>query len=179
MPLRRLALIASHRLEGKSVIVTGAARGQGASHTERLAVEGARVLAGDVLDPEGKATAQQLQEAGLDVEYVHLDVTSADDWARAVDQVCTATGRLDVLVNNAGIIHVNPLLDEQPEDWHATFAVNTTGPLLAPDARERWRLDHQRRVDLRSRRRCGVCRVLREQGRADRPHQVGGARTGR
>lgn len=134
-------MTASRRLEGKTVIVTGAARGQGASHAERLAGEGARVLGGDILDDEGKATAQRLQEAGLDVDYVHLDVTSAADWARAVDQVWTATGRLDVLVNNAGIIHVNPLLDERLEDWQATLAVNTTGPLLgiqacAPSMRE-------------------------------------------
>jgi 3alpha(or 20beta)-hydroxysteroid dehydrogenase len=126
-------LIAS-RLQGKSVIVTGAARGQGASHTERLAGEGARVLACDILDDEGKATTQRLQEAGLDVDYLHLDVTSADDWARAVDQVWATTARLDVLVNNAGIVHVNPLVDERLEDWQATIAVNTTGPLLGIQA---------------------------------------------
>jgi NAD(P)-dependent dehydrogenase (short-subunit alcohol dehydrogenase family) len=126
-------LIAS-RLSGKTVIVTGAARGQGASHAERLAAEGARVLAGDILDDEGKAAAQRLREAGRDVDYVHLDVTSSDDWARAVDQVWAATGRLDVLVNNAGIIHVSPLLEERLDDWQATLAVNTTGPLLGIQA---------------------------------------------
>ncbi|HEY7049717.1 MAG TPA: glucose 1-dehydrogenase [Jatrophihabitantaceae bacterium] len=126
-------MIAS-RLSGKTVIVTGAARGQGASHAERLAAEGARVLAGDILDDEGKAAAQRLREAGRDVDYVHLDVTSSDDWARAVDQVWAATGRLDVLVNNAGIIHVSPLLEERLDDWQATLAVNTTGPLLGIQA---------------------------------------------
>jgi NAD(P)-dependent dehydrogenase (short-subunit alcohol dehydrogenase family) len=127
-------LIASRRLDGKSVIITGAARGQGASHAERLAGEGARVLACDILDDEGKATAQRLQEAGLDVEYRHLDVTSPDDWSGAVDQIRATTGRLDVLVNNAGIVHVNALVDEQPEDWNATLAVNTTGPLFGIQA---------------------------------------------
>ncbi len=122
------------RLSGKTVIVTGGARGQGASHAERLAGEGACVLAGDILDDEGKATAHRLQDAGLDVEYLHLDVTSPADWARAVDRAWTATGRVDVLVNNAGIIHVNPLVEERPEDWHATLAVNTTGPLLGIQA---------------------------------------------
>jgi NAD(P)-dependent dehydrogenase (short-subunit alcohol dehydrogenase family) len=92
------------------------------------------VLACDILDDEGKATAHRLQQAGLEVEYLHLDVTSPDDWARAIDQARTTTGRLDVLVNNAGIIHVNPLVDERPEDWHATLAVNTTGPLLGIQA---------------------------------------------
>jgi 3alpha(or 20beta)-hydroxysteroid dehydrogenase len=122
------------RLSGRTVIVTGAARGQGASHAQRLAGEGARVLACDILDDEGKATAHRLQQAGLEVDYLHLDVTSPDDWARAIDQARTTTGRLDVLVNNAGVIHVNPLVDERPEDWHATLAVNTTGPLLGIQA---------------------------------------------
>lgn len=125
---------AGPRLTGRTVLITGAARGQGASHAERLAAEGARVLACDVLDEEGKATAARLQEAGLDVEYLHLDVTSPDDWARTVEHARTVTGRLDVLVNNAGIIHVNSLLDERPEDWNATLAVNTTGPLLGLQA---------------------------------------------
>jgi 3alpha(or 20beta)-hydroxysteroid dehydrogenase len=127
-------LTASRRLPGKTVIVTGGARGQGASHAERLAGEGARVLAGDILDDEGKATAHRLQLAGLDVEYVHLDVTSPADWSRAVEQAWRTTGRLDVLVNNAGIIHVNPLLEERLDDWQATLAVNTTGPLLGIQA---------------------------------------------
>jgi 3alpha(or 20beta)-hydroxysteroid dehydrogenase len=125
---------AGRRLQGRSVIVTGAARGQGASHAERLASEGAHVLACDVLDVEGKATADRLRRAELEVEYLHLDVTSADDWAQAVHHARTVTGRLDVLVNNAGIIHVAPLLEEQPKDWDATFAVNATGPLIGIQA---------------------------------------------
>lgn len=125
---------AGARLSGRTALITGAARGQGASHAERLAAEGARVLACDVLDDEGKATAARLQQAGLDVEYLHLDVTSPDDWTRAVGHARTVTGRLDVLVNNAGIIHVNPLLDERAEDWNTTLAVNTTGPLLGIQA---------------------------------------------
>ena len=125
---------ADRRLHGKSVIVTGAARGQGASHAGRLAAEGAYVLACDVLDAEGKTTADRLGQAGLEVEYLHLDVTSPDDWAQAVRHVRAATGRLDVLVNNAGIIHVTPLMEEQVTDWDATLAVNTTGPLLGIQA---------------------------------------------
>ena len=63
----RTANPAGPRLHGKSVIITGAARGQGASHAERLAAEGAQVLACDILDAEGKATADRLQQAGLEV----------------------------------------------------------------------------------------------------------------
>jgi NAD(P)-dependent dehydrogenase (short-subunit alcohol dehydrogenase family) len=125
---------AGRRLHGKSVIITGAARGQGASHAERLAAEGAHVLACDVLDVEGKATADRLRQAGLEVDYLHLDVTSPDDWDQAIRHARGVTGRLDVLVNNAGIIHVTPLLEEQPKDWDATLAVNATGPLLGIQA---------------------------------------------
>ncbi|MEU6252602.1 glucose 1-dehydrogenase [Streptomyces sp. NPDC047043] len=122
------------RLSGKTAIVTGAARGQGASHAGRLAAEGARVLACDVLDDLGEAEAAGLRKAGLDVTYLHLDVISPGGWARAVAVARDRFGRLDVLVNNAGIIHVNPLLDERVEDWNATLAVNTTGPLLGIQA---------------------------------------------
>ena len=122
------------RLSGKTALITGAARGQGASHAERLASEGAVVIAGDVLDAEGEETAARLREAGRDVTYVHLDVCSPADWAAAVTAAHAASGRLDVLVNNAGIVHVNPLLEERLEDWNATFAVNTTGALLGIQA---------------------------------------------
>lgn len=125
---------ASTRLRGKTVLITGGARGQGASHAERLASEGAHVLACDVLDEEGKATAERLQQAGLDVQYLHLDVTSPEDWAQVVDHARAGIGRLDVLVNNAGIIHVNPLLEERLAEWNTTLAVNTTGPLLGIQA---------------------------------------------
>ena len=90
------------RLHGKSVIITGAARGQGASHAERLAAEGARVLACDVLDAEGKATADRLGQAGLEVDYLHLDVTSPGDWAQAIRHAREGAGRLDVLVKQRG-----------------------------------------------------------------------------
>ncbi len=122
------------RLVGRTALITGAARGQGASHAERLSREGAHVLACDVLDDLGQQTAARLRELDLDVEYLHLDVTSAEDWAAAVAHARSATGRLDVLVNNAGIIHVNPLLDERLEDWDRTLAVNTTSALLGLQA---------------------------------------------
>jgi NAD(P)-dependent dehydrogenase (short-subunit alcohol dehydrogenase family) len=123
----------SGRFDGRVVVITGGARGQGASHAERLASEGATVLCGDVLDDEGEATAARLRGAGLHVTYTHLDVTSPSDWAAAMDW-CRAAGGLDVLVNNAGIIHVNPLTEERLEDWNRTLAVNTTSVLLGMQA---------------------------------------------
>jgi 3alpha(or 20beta)-hydroxysteroid dehydrogenase len=122
------------RLSGKTALITGAARGQGASHAERLASEGAVVIAGDVLDAAGEEMAAGLRKAGLAVSYVHLDVCAAMDWAGAVAAAAAASGRLDILVNNAGIVHVKPLLEERLDDWNATFAVNTTGALLGIQA---------------------------------------------
>jgi 3alpha(or 20beta)-hydroxysteroid dehydrogenase len=109
-------------------LITGGARGQGASHAERLARDGYTVITGDVLDDAGEATAARLRGEGLDVTYRHLDVTSPDDWHAAVPE------RLNVLVNNAGIIHVNALVDETLEAWNRLIAVNQTGTLLGMQA---------------------------------------------
>jgi len=118
------------RLEGRVAIVTGGARGQGASHAERLAREGAAVVSVDVLDEAGEATAARLRDDGLDVTYRHLDVADPDGWRAIVD----GCARLDVLVNNAGIIHVAPLAEERLEDWNRLLAVNATGTLLGMQA---------------------------------------------
>lgn len=92
------------------------------------------MITGDVLDTEGEAAASALRAEGLDVEYRRLDVTSPRDWQDAVGAAVDRHGGLDVLVNNAGIIHVNPLLQERLEDWNALLAVNVTGVLLGMQA---------------------------------------------
>ena len=111
------------RLEGRTAIISGGARGQGAAHGRRLAEEGAAVILGDVLEEAGEAHAAALREAGLDVRFLRLDVTSPADWEAAV----TAAGRLDVLVNNAGVVRVAPIAEETDDGWAATMAVNATG----------------------------------------------------
>ncbi len=121
------------RLEGKIAIITGGARGQGAAHATRLASEGAAVLTGDVRDELGEEHAASLRAQGLDVTYQRLDVTSTDDWQAAIAWA-DGRGRLDVLVNNAGIVHVNPLEEETLERWNRIIAVNQTGPLLGMQA---------------------------------------------
>jgi 3alpha(or 20beta)-hydroxysteroid dehydrogenase len=120
----------SGRLDGRVAIITGGARGQGAPHAERVAREGATVISVDVLDAAGEETAERLRADGLDVSYQHLDVTDPAGWTALVAD-CE---RLDVLVNNAGIIHVSPLIEETLTAWNTLFAVNATGTLLGMQA---------------------------------------------
>ena len=121
---------ATGRLTGKTVLITGGARGQGAAHAERLAREQATVFACDVLHDEGGALAERLQGEGLDVTYRGLDVTEAAAW----QALCREIGRVDVLINNAGIIHVAPLEEQARGVWDKTLAVNLTGAMLGIQA---------------------------------------------
>ena len=94
------------RLEGKVALISGAARGMGNAEARLFAAEGAKVAVCDVRDDEGKALAEEI---GADARYLHLDVTNEDEWASAVAATTEAFGRLDVLVNNAGIAEGAPL----------------------------------------------------------------------
>jgi 3alpha(or 20beta)-hydroxysteroid dehydrogenase len=117
----------TRRLEGKTALVTGGARGQGAAHGRRLAEEGAAVVLGDILEDAGQAHARRLRAAGHDVHFLRLDVTAPEDWDAAVETAESRFGQLDVLVNNAGVVRVAPIVDESDDGWHATMAVNATG----------------------------------------------------
>jgi 3alpha(or 20beta)-hydroxysteroid dehydrogenase len=114
-------------LDGKVVLVTGGSRGMGAAAARRLHEEGASVVAADVLDEEGKALADSLGER---VRYVHLDVTSEDEWRGAVEQTVQELGRLDVLVNNAGILRFNAVTDIPVEEFRQVLDVNLLGVFL-------------------------------------------------
>src|SRR5205807_6725522 len=94
------------RVDGKVALISGGARGMGAAHARALVGEGAKVVIGDILDEEGKALADGLGEAA---RYTHLDVTQPDDWKAAVDTALTDFGRLNVLVNNVGIVALGQL----------------------------------------------------------------------
>ena len=111
------------RLSGRTALITGGARGQGAAHARRLCEEGACVVFGDVLDDLGEQHAAGLRADGHDARYVHLDVTSPAQWDAAV----RSCGRLDVLVNNAGIVRIAPVVEETDDGWLSTLAVNATG----------------------------------------------------
>jgi 3alpha(or 20beta)-hydroxysteroid dehydrogenase len=115
------------RVDGKVAIISGGARGMGASHARLLASEGAKVVIGDVLDEEGKAVADEI---GDSVRYVHLDVTQPDDWDAAVSTAVGEFGTLNVLVNNAGIINGSPIQKFDLAKWQKILDVNLTGTFL-------------------------------------------------
>jgi cyclopentanol dehydrogenase len=118
------------RLEGKVVLITGAARGQGEAHARLFAVEGARVILGDVLDDLGELVAKDLDAEGLLAEYVHLDVTDLEGWRDVAESTEARHGRIDVLVNNAGVVSEADAVEETLEGWHRVIGVNQTGVFL-------------------------------------------------
>ena len=117
------------RVKDKVALITGGAhaRGMGGASAKMLVEQGAKVVIGDILDEEGAALAAELGDA---VRYVHLDVTSPDDWKAAVDTAVDAFGKLNVLVNNAGIVQVGPLKTLDVSKWQKVLDVNLTGPML-------------------------------------------------
>lgn len=117
------------RVAGKVVVVTGGARGQGAAEVEALAREGATVLATDVLDAEGHALAGRLAADGLQVTYLPLDVRDRQAWEALAAYLEEHHGRVDALVNNAGVAARERIPDVDPEAWQRTFDINVTGPL--------------------------------------------------
>ena len=115
------------RLAGKSAIVTGGARGSGAAIARRFVSEGARVVVADVLDERGEATAAEL---GAAVRFVHADVSSEDDWDALIATTLEASGRLDVLVNNAAVLRLCGIADTSVEQYRKIFEVNELGVFL-------------------------------------------------
>ena len=115
------------RLAGKTALISGGARGQGAAHGRRLAEEGVAVVLGDILEKAGEAHAHELRAAGHAAHFLRLDVTSPEDWRAAVRAAEARFGQLDILVNNAGVVRVAAIVDETDDGWQTTMAVNATG----------------------------------------------------
>ncbi|MCV7122044.1 glucose 1-dehydrogenase [Mycobacterium lacus] len=115
------------RVAGKVALISGGARGMGASHARLLVEEGAKVVIGDILDEEGKALADEI---GAAARYVHLDVTRPDQWDAAVATATGEFGKLDVLVNNAGIVALGQLKNFDLAKWQKVIDVNLTGTFL-------------------------------------------------
>jgi 3alpha(or 20beta)-hydroxysteroid dehydrogenase len=124
-------------LKNKICLVTGAARGVGATITTRLAAAGATVIVTDVSDESG-----QVHAAKINGSYRHLDVACATEWQAAADAVMVEHGRLDVLVNNAAVLHMGSIANTTPEQMLRLMDVNAVGAFrgiraFAPLMRER------------------------------------------
>ncbi len=118
------------RLDGKVVLISGGARGQGATEAKMMASEGAKVVFGDILDDEGKMVESEISEVGHEATYVHLDVTKEADWKAAVDTAVDRYGKLDILVNNAGILIRKSIEETTEEEWDRIMAINAKGVFL-------------------------------------------------
>ncbi len=120
-----------HDLAGRTVVVTGAARGQGAAEAELLVRQGALVVGADILDAGGEALAKRLTAAGPgQMEYRHLDVSSEREWTAFGARLAKTSGVVHGLVNNAGVPYRVRLLDMDTAEWNRILSVNLTGAML-------------------------------------------------
>lgn len=121
-------------LRGRTIVVTGGAQGIGEACVRRLAADGATVALWDVDDAHGQALAAALSGAAARVVFVHCNVASRPDVDAALAATLTAFGRVDGLVNNAGIFKASPFLDISEADWDAVIDVNLKGHFLVGQA---------------------------------------------
>ena len=122
------------RLEGKVAIISGGARGQGATEARMFAREGAKVVIGDVRDELGMQVEAEIRELGGEAIYLHLDVANADDWQNAVDTAEQRFGKVDVLVNNAAIVLRKDIEETTSDDWDNIMDINAKGVFLGTKA---------------------------------------------
>src|SRR3981189_2660381 len=108
------------RVDEKVALISGGARGMGAAHARMLVAEGAKVVIGDILDDDGRALADELGDAA---RYVHLDVTQPEQGTAAAKAAVDEFGKLNVLVNNAGIINYGPLKTFDLDKWRRILDV--------------------------------------------------------
>jgi cyclopentanol dehydrogenase len=115
------------RVSGKVALVTGAAMGMGKAHAELLAKEGAKVILTDTNAREGENVAKGIVKKNGRADFYRHDVANEADWRRVVEQVVAKDGKIDVLINNAGIFVMKLLEDTTTEDWDKIFDVNVRG----------------------------------------------------
>lgn len=122
------------RLDGKSALISGGASGLGEAQAILYAREGASVLIGDVQAEKGESVVAAITSEGGKAAFIHLDVTDADNWDKAVADVVARFGKLTTLVNNAGIFHPGGIVDETREGWDRMIAINQTAVFLGMKA---------------------------------------------
>lgn len=118
------------RLQDKVAIVTGGAHGMGEAEARLFASEGARVIIADVLTREGEAVAADISAGQGRAHFIRTDVTSEQDWQRLIAETIATHGKLDVLVNNAGISGSAVDDDNSLEGWQKLMSINATGVFL-------------------------------------------------
>ena len=118
------------RVAGKVILITGAAGGIGSVTADLLAKNGARVYILDLMEKEGRALAEKLRAEGGDARFLRLDVTQEESWASALETVKAEAGRVDVLVNNAGINIRKPIEDMALSEWRRMMDVNLASVFL-------------------------------------------------
>ncbi len=122
------------RLENKVALISGGARGLGAAEARLFASEGAKVVIGDVLEEDGRQTEAQINESGGECLFVRLDVTSESNWQDVVAATVARFGRLDIIVNNAGIRGGGTVEETTTDLWDTVMDVNAKGVFLGTKA---------------------------------------------
>lgn len=118
------------RLEGKIALISGGTGGQGSTEVKLFCQEGAKVVFGDIDDEKGKKLEAEVRKSGREATYVHLDVTSESDWQKAVSKTIELYGKLNILINNAGILITKRLEETTESDWDLVQSVNAKGVFL-------------------------------------------------
>ena len=122
------------RLENKVAFISGGARGMGAAEAKLFAQEGAKVVIGDVLDDDGRQVEAAINDLGGECLYIHLDVTSEADWKSGVAETVSRFGKLNIMVNNAGVVSRGPVEEIEVSEWDRVMDINSKGVFLGTKA---------------------------------------------
>ncbi|ORU90841.1 MAG: cyclopentanol dehydrogenase [Cycloclasticus sp. symbiont of Poecilosclerida sp. M] len=122
------------RVSEKIILVTGGAMGMGRTHSELLAEEGGTIIVTDMNVEEGEAAVKRITDAGGNAEFMPLNVTSEADWTSVCDKIVAKHGRIDVLVNNAGILILKAVEETTEEEWDRIFNINVKGVFFGTKA---------------------------------------------
>ena len=131
------------RLDGRTAVVTGAARGIGAAEAIRLAQEGANVAVLDLSAEACQETVEGVEAAGAEAIVIACDVSSAQQVEKAFEEIAHRFGRIDILVNNAGLLRDNLSFKMSEDDWDKVLDVHLKGSFLCSKAAQKYMVDHE------------------------------------